>query len=86
MNDPDMTEIWQTVFGKDFGGMAQGNNITGQKYTNTMFVTNHKEIQSTLKAGKIFTYTNLVVDHQPVTSHGIGRIDIPAKMAQLAKS
>jgi hypothetical protein len=26
MNDPAMAEIWQTTFGKYFGGMAQGNN------------------------------------------------------------
>jgi hypothetical protein len=25
MNDPDTAEIWQTAFGKDFGGLAQGD-------------------------------------------------------------
>ncbi len=29
MNNPTTMEIWQTVFGKDFEGMAQGNNKTG---------------------------------------------------------
>ena len=29
MNNPTTVEIWQTVFGKDFEGMAQGNNKTG---------------------------------------------------------
>jgi hypothetical protein len=29
MNDPATAEVWQTAFGKDFGGMAQGNNKTG---------------------------------------------------------
>ncbi len=29
MNNPTTAEIWQTVFGKDFGEMAQGNNKTG---------------------------------------------------------
>ena len=24
MNDPETAEVWQTAFGKDFGGMAQG--------------------------------------------------------------
>jgi hypothetical protein len=24
MHDPAMAEVWQTAFGKDFGGMAQG--------------------------------------------------------------
>ena len=45
MNDPAMAEIWQTAFGKDFGGMAQGDNKTGQKGTNSMFVMRHDEIK-----------------------------------------
>jgi hypothetical protein len=31
MHDVATTETWQTAFGKDFGGMVQGNNKTGQK-------------------------------------------------------
>ena len=38
MHDPATAEVWQTVFGKDFGGMAQGNDKTGQKGTNSIFV------------------------------------------------
>ncbi len=34
MNDPDTAEIWKTAFGKDFGGMAQGDKKTGQAGTN----------------------------------------------------
>jgi hypothetical protein len=33
MKDPTTAEMWQTAFGKDFGGMAQGNQKTGQKGT-----------------------------------------------------
>ena len=44
MNDPATAEAWQTVFGKDFGGMAQGDNKTGQKETNSMFVMNNSDI------------------------------------------
>ena len=33
MNNPATTEVWQTAFGKDFDGMAQGCNKTGQKGT-----------------------------------------------------
>ena len=43
MNNPDTMEIWQTAFGKDFG-MAQGDNKTGQKGTNAIFVMTHAEI------------------------------------------
>jgi hypothetical protein len=64
MNDPAMAEIWQTALGKDFSGMAQGNNKTGQKGTNAMFVMTHDEIKQAVAAGKIFTYMNPVVDYQ----------------------
>jgi hypothetical protein len=65
MNDPATVEVWQTAFGKDFGGMAQGCNKTGQKGTNAMFVMTKAEIASALVAGKKITYTNPVVDHRP---------------------
>ena len=38
MNDPETAEVWQTAFGKDFGGMAQGGDKRGQKGTNSVFV------------------------------------------------
>ncbi len=34
MHDTDTAETWQTAFGKDFGGMAQGDKKTGHKGTN----------------------------------------------------
>ena len=43
MNDPATAEVWQTAFGKDFGGMAQGDNKTGQKGTNAMFVMTRED-------------------------------------------
>ncbi len=45
MHNPATSEVWQMVFGKDFGGMAQGNNKTGQKDTTSIFVMTHDEIQ-----------------------------------------
>jgi hypothetical protein len=33
MNDPATADVWQTAFGKDFGGMSQGDRKTGQKGT-----------------------------------------------------
>jgi hypothetical protein len=42
MNDPETAKIWQTAFGKDFGGMAHGDNKTGQKGTNSVFVMTQK--------------------------------------------
>jgi hypothetical protein len=52
MNDPATAEIWQTTFRKDFDGMAQECNKTGQKGTNAMFDMTKVEIASALAAGK----------------------------------
>jgi hypothetical protein len=65
MNNPAMAEVWQTAFGKVFGGMAQGDIKMGQKGTNAMFVMTHNEIAHVLRAGKVFTYENSIVDHRP---------------------
>jgi hypothetical protein len=65
MHDPATAEVWQTAFGKDFGGMAQGDNKTGQKGTNAMFVMKHHEIEHAYRQKKFFTFTNPVVDYRP---------------------
>ena len=52
MNNPAMAEVWQTAFGKDFGEMAQGDNKTGQKRTDAMYVMTHDNIKHALRAGK----------------------------------
>ena len=49
-NDPAAAETWMTTFGKEFGGMAEGDNKTGQKGTNSIFVMNHIEIALILQA------------------------------------
>ena len=41
MKDPAIAEVWMTAFGKDFGGLAQGDNKTNTKGTNAMFVMTH---------------------------------------------
>jgi hypothetical protein len=43
MHDPKTAEVWQMAFGKDFGGMVQGDNKTGQKGTNSVFVMTHEK-------------------------------------------
>ncbi len=65
MNNPAMAETWQTAFGKDFGGMLQGDNKMGQKETNAMFVMTHDKIRHVLATGQKFTYGygNPVVDY-----------------------
>jgi hypothetical protein len=64
MNDPASAEVWQTAFGKDFGRMAQGDNKTGQKETNALFVMTHDKIKHTIAARKNFTDMNRVVNYQ----------------------
>jgi hypothetical protein len=65
MHDPVTAETWQMAFGKDFSGMAQGDNKTGQKGTNAMFVMTHDKIYKVLAQKKKFTYGNPVVDYCP---------------------
>jgi hypothetical protein len=65
MNDPETAIIWQTAFGKDFGGMAQGNDKTGQKGTNSIFLMTHEEIAMAKKEGKMWTYARIVIDYRP---------------------
>ena len=64
MHDPVTAETWQTAFGKDFGGMAQGDRKTGQKGTNSIFVMTHDEIKLIPK-DRTVTYARVVVDFRP---------------------
>ncbi len=64
MHDPTTAEVWQTAFDKEFGGMAQGDNKTGQKGTNAIFVMKHDELAKILQTGKKFTFAHPVVDHR----------------------
>ena len=56
MHDPATAEIWQTAFGKDFGSMAQGDNKTGQKGTNSIFVMTHEEIKKIQKRRQLLMH------------------------------
>jgi len=70
MHDPDTAEIWQAAFGKDFGGMAQGDKKTGQKGTNSIFVMTHDNIKLIPRTQTIM-YTRVVVDFCPQKPSGI---------------
>jgi hypothetical protein len=65
MNDPETAKVWQTAFGKDFGRMAQGDNKTGQKGTNSVFVMTHNELAIAKAAGHKWTYARIVVNYRP---------------------
>jgi hypothetical protein len=64
MQDPATAKIWQTAFGKDFGGIAQGALKTGQKGTNLIFVMTNTEIQN-IPRNQTVTYAHVVVDFCP---------------------
>ena len=53
-----------TAFGKDFGGMCQGDNKTGQKGTNAMFGMTPSNIPHIPKDRTIM-YTWVAVNHHP---------------------
>jgi hypothetical protein len=46
MHDADIGNLWQTAFGKEFGGLAQGDNKTKTMGTNAIFVMTHKDIKA----------------------------------------
>jgi hypothetical protein len=64
MNNPDTAEVWMTAFRKDFGGMSQGDNKTGQKGNDVMFVMSLQDIPNIPK-DRVVTYARVVVDHHP---------------------
>jgi hypothetical protein len=65
MHNPATVEVWQTAFGKGFGEMVQGDEKTGQKGTNSIFVKNHNKIRKAYAEKQKFTYTKIVVDYCP---------------------
>jgi hypothetical protein len=63
-NDPVMKEIWTTAFGKELGGLTQGDNKTGAAGTNTVFFMDHNEIKN-IPSDCNVTYAQVVVDYRP---------------------
>ena len=52
-----MAEMWQTAFGKDFGGMYQGDDKTGTVGTDAMFVMTPQDVAN-MPADRFATYAN----------------------------
>jgi hypothetical protein len=61
MHDPTTAETWQTAFGKDFRSMAQGDNKTGQKGTNSIFVMSDDKIKK-IPPNQTITHAHVVVN------------------------
>jgi hypothetical protein len=64
MNDPVTSEVWMTAFGKDFGGMCQGDNKTGTKGTDAIFVMEPHDVPHIPK-DQPPTYAKVVVAYCP---------------------
>ena len=60
---PEMKEVWTTAFGKEFGSLAQGDNKTGSKGTNSLFVMDPSEVKNNRKDEKI-TYDHIVFNYR----------------------
>ncbi len=64
MNNPATADTWMTAFGKDFGGMSQGNNKTEQPGTNATFIMLPSDIPNIPK-DRVITYARVVINHCP---------------------
>jgi len=62
MNNTSIGELWKTAFGKEFGGLAQGDVKTKTIGTNAIFIMSHKDIKA--YKGK-YTYAQVCLDHRP---------------------
>ncbi len=60
-NDPVTSATWKTEFRKEFGCMIQGDDKTGTKGTNCIFVMTHDKIAQ-IPEDRVVTYVRIVVD------------------------
>jgi len=44
--DPHTKDIWSLAFGKEFGNLVQGGEVTGTEGTNSAFVMSHNDIKT----------------------------------------
>ena len=45
IKDPHTKDIWSLAFGKEFGNLAQGDDLTGTKGTNSVFVMSFRTLK-----------------------------------------
>jgi hypothetical protein len=88
MHDPATLEVWLMAFGKDFGGMAQHDDKTGQKGTNSIFVMIQDEIKL-IPRSQTVTYARVIINfcpqkddlHQIRITAGGKRINYPCELS-----
>eukprot|EP00970_Alexandrium_tamarense_P017799 scaffold11398_cov137-Alexandrium_tamarense.AAC.1 len=64
MKDPATAEIWTKAFGKEIGSLAQGDDLTGTKGTDTIVFLDRIGIKNIPK-DRVITYARIVVDYRP---------------------
>ncbi len=64
MKDPATWDVWTRAFGKEIGGLAQGDNNTRELGSDTIFFLNHQEIAN-IQKDRTVTYTRIVVNYCP---------------------
>ena len=64
MRDPTLAPVWARAFGKEFGNLAQGDDLTQTPGTNAIFVLTHDQIKS-IPRDRTVTYARVVVDYRP---------------------
>jgi len=59
--NPVMKKIWTKALGKEFGSLAQGNDLRKKSGTNTLFVLDHEQIKN-IPSDQTVTFARIVVD------------------------
>ena len=62
--DPDLKEVWETGFGKEWGSLSQGDTRTGAIRTNTLKIL-HSEQVILIPNDCVVTYATIIVDYRP---------------------
>ena len=62
--DPDLKEVWETGFGKEWGRLSQGDKRTGAIRTNTFTILCPDQVLL-IPNDCVVTYANIIVEYRP---------------------
>ena len=72
MHDTDIGNLWQTAFGKEFGGLAQGDIKTKTVGTNAIFVMSHSSIKKYKRENTLTQGFAWTIGHRKKTHTAFG--------------
>ena len=61
-NDPELKEVWETGFVKDWGSLAQGDKITGSIGTYTFMIIFPDQVLL-IPNDCVITYANIIIEY-----------------------